>query len=148
MRFGSSVDVLAALASQMDTSQPTLFYLDAHWEAYLPLADELRIILLRFSSCVILIDDFQVAGDSGYGYDDYGSGKALTAAYLEPLLGAETVKHYPSTPAIQETGRRRGCVVLCSNQKMIDALDGIDLLRREIKAPEPVTEFAEHMTAR
>src|SRR5947209_9063574 len=38
IEFGSSVSVLSAVADELDVNAPTLFYLDAHWEAYLPLA--------------------------------------------------------------------------------------------------------------
>ena len=146
VHLGNSAEVLAALAATMDKTAPTLFYLDAHWESYLPLADELRIILPQFPSSVIVIDDFQVAGDSGYGYDDYGGDKALTAAYLEQCVGSEVAKYYPSTPAIQETGRRRGCVVLTASSQMIAALSGIDLLRREPHESELSNKFTERFS--
>ena len=57
---------------------PTFFYLDAHWEARLPLAEEVEFIASRFPRFVIMIDDFAVPGDAGYGFDDYGPGKQLS----------------------------------------------------------------------
>jgi hypothetical protein len=53
------------------------FHLDAHWEGDLPLQEEIEIILGRFPNFLIMIDDFRVPGDSGYGFDDYGRGKML-----------------------------------------------------------------------
>lgn len=93
--------------------QTVFFYLDAHWEHDLPLADELRIIAATWSRVVVMIDDFQVPDDPGYGYDDYGPGKALTEGYL-PDEVASWQRLYPTAPSDEETGARRGCVVLVS----------------------------------
>ena len=57
--------------------RPVFFYLDAHWEGDLPLQEEIEIILRRFPNFLIMIDDFRIPGDSGYGFDDYGPGKML-----------------------------------------------------------------------
>jgi len=62
-----------------------------------------------------MIDDFEVPGDPGYGFDDYGPGKALTASYLAPAFREfEPAVAYPSLPSSRESGRKRGCVVLFS----------------------------------
>jgi hypothetical protein len=65
-----------------------LIYLDAHWKEDLPLAEELEIIFSGFPNAVVMVDDFHVPFDSGYGYDDYGTGRSLTADYIEPIVGA------------------------------------------------------------
>jgi predicted O-methyltransferase YrrM len=104
---------------------PNLFYLDAHWNADLPLAEELEIIFGRAPESVVVIDDFEVPGDPGYRFDDYGVGKALTAAYISGT--AERFKlhaYYPTTPSSCETGAVRGCVVLAHSK-----LSGVSLLR-------------------
>jgi len=132
VEFGSSVDVLPKFPGQMDTSLPTFFYLDAHWENYLPLRDEMRFILGSFSAPVILIDDFQVPGEDGYSYDDYGPGKALTTEYLADCLPAEAMLFYPSTPSCQETGWRRGWIVVAPNPQIGRLLENITLLRRQV----------------
>jgi hypothetical protein len=54
---------------QDPTNDPTLFYLDAHWEEYLPLRDELQLIYNNFPRAVVLVDDFKVDDDLGYGFD-------------------------------------------------------------------------------
>jgi hypothetical protein len=55
------------------------------------------------------VDDFQVPGDHGYGYDNYGVGKALTREYIVPLVSQfELSEFYPRTPSSVETGGRRG----------------------------------------
>jgi len=42
---------------------PVLFYLDAHWEADLPLYEELVLIFGRCSDAIVMIDDFSVPFD-------------------------------------------------------------------------------------
>ena len=107
------------------------FYLDAHWNADLPLAEEINIIFDRSPSAVVMIDDFEVPGDSGFAYDDYGPGKALNADYIAPLIEAhDLASFYPATPSQEETGLRRGCVVLCKAALLGAELQAIPLLRR------------------
>jgi len=80
---GNSIDFLRSLiAEPIDHTAPTLFYLDAHWLDYLPLREEIELITANFSSAVVVIDDFQVPDDPGYGFDDYGSDKRLSIDYL------------------------------------------------------------------
>jgi hypothetical protein len=88
--------------------QSVFFYLDAHWYDDLPLWDELDIITTRWEKFAVMVDDFQVPGDPGYGFDDYGEGKVLS----QDRLPAALVAHVPSAPSHTETGKRRGSVVL------------------------------------
>lgn len=98
-----------------DAMPPWFFYLDAHWEEDLPLFEELELILASGVSAVVMVDDFEVPGEPGYGFDDYGPGQALTAAYLRPLIeGSELAAFYPAAPPVTETGAVRGCVVLAT----------------------------------
>jgi predicted O-methyltransferase YrrM len=111
-----------------DASVPkenALFYLDAHWDANLPLREELSIINESWQKAWILIDDFQVPGDEGYGYDDYGSGAALVLEYLDPELRQTAL--VPTLPSQDETGARRGCVLLAPPED-IPMLVGTGLL--------------------
>jgi len=104
---------------------PNLFYLDAHWNDDLPLAEELEIIFGGRTDSIVMIDDFQVAGDAGYGFDDYGDGKALTSAYISGSVERFNLNvHYPATPSKGETGALRGCVVLAQTR-----LTDVSLLR-------------------
>jgi hypothetical protein len=60
-----------------------------------------------------MIDDFQVPFDPGYGYDDYGPGKALTFEYIAPAIAENGLcALYPATPSGEEDGMRRGCIIL------------------------------------
>ena len=95
------------------TGSTLFFYLDAHWNADLPLAEELEIVFARCPAAVVMVDDFQVPDDPGYGYDDYGPGKTLTPDYIAPMVAShDLAAFYPATPATEESGERRGCVVL------------------------------------
>lgn len=77
------------------------FYLDAHWNENLPLAEEIDIVFGRCPSAVVMVDDFQVPADPGYGYDDYGPGKALVSGYIRLCgIGAST----PSLLSINSIG--------------------------------------------
>ncbi len=125
VELGNSVVFLRSFITQTDTSRPTFFYLDAHWAEYLPLREEMRIILDAFAAPVILIDDFKVPGQPGYEYDDYGPDKILEIEYLREFLSRGIKVFYPSTPAEEETGRRRGWAVMTSHAGMASILDGL-----------------------
>jgi hypothetical protein len=106
-----------------------LFYLDSHWENHLPLREELELVFRNYTRAVVLIDDFKVEDDPGYGYDNYGSGKALTLEYVAASSIPELARFFPSTPSREETGARRGWVVLAANEGIAALLRTISLLR-------------------
>ena len=111
------------------------FYLDAHWGADLPLAAEIDIIFSRSAKAVVMIDDFQVPNDPGFGYDDYGLGKALNFQYIAPLVQTHGLMvFYPSAKSDDETGARRGCVLLCKSAALGSELESVSLLRRAMAA--------------
>jgi hypothetical protein len=106
-----------------------LFYLDAHWNADLPLAEELEIVFSRCPEAIVMIDDFEVPFDRGYGYDDYGPRKALTASYIQPIVSRYQLQtFYPTTRSVDESGLRRGCVVLANENTHGKAIASIPLL--------------------
>ena len=109
----------------------TIFaYLDAHWEHDLPLAEELDIIFSECHGAIVMIDDFEVPTDTGYRYDRYKSGKALTRAHIASMIEKHAlVLVHPSTPSSQETGSKRGCAVLGINSIHGAQLRGMELLR-------------------
>jgi hypothetical protein len=110
-------------------SSSLFFYLDAHWNYDLPLAEELELIFSRCSAAVVMIDDFQVPFDTGYGYDDYGGGKALVPCYIAPAVSVHGLRaFYPSTSSADESGARRGCVVLAKHPALILGLSSLPLL--------------------
>lgn len=118
------------LARELGAAAPGsrfFIYLDAHWKEDLPLVQELEIIDESGLAAIVAIDDFRVPGDSGYQYDDYGPGKALTIELLQFLKTKGYRIYFPALPSIQEDGSKRGVCIL--TRLMINDLDACDLLR-------------------
>ena len=125
---GDSVRFLRHLADRKEIPiSKVFFYLDAHGEDYLPLQEELELIFAKWNESVVMVDDFQVPGTT-YGYDDYGPGKELTMSYLKPLQHLHLSAFFPAIDAAQETGKKRGCVVLCKDEAVKSILEGIESL--------------------
>lgn len=109
---GDSPEFLRDLTKSTDLKALTFFYLDAHWRAELPLAEEVSIITHNWTSAVIMIDDFQVPDDEGYGFDEFGPLR-LNRNYLQSRDSVGDYRYlWPSVPSGEETGYRRGCGVL------------------------------------
>ena len=125
------VIALRALTQKLtDRAAPTLFYLDAHRHEQLPLGEEAELALAHFPKAVVMIDDFEVPDDPGYRFDDYGPGKRLCLGYLQQAKLPPIYTYFPATPSQQETGARRGCVVITADAGLAAILDTIALLRR------------------
>jgi hypothetical protein len=125
-------DSRAALRAWLDgplsslRDRPLFFYLDAHWYGDLPLADELEIIFTRCTNATVMIDDFRVPDDPGYGYD----GEAMTTEALQPVIAASGLcVFYPSARSSEEAGARRGCVILAKRAGHAPALASVELVR-------------------
>jgi predicted O-methyltransferase YrrM len=129
LAVGDSVAFLRSFVRDPERRVPTLFYLDAHWEERLPLREEVEIISASYPSAVIMIDDFAVPDDPGYGYDDYGSDKRLDLDYLPKDIRSKFVALFPQLASANESGARRGCVVLATID-MFERLKGADSLRQ------------------
>jgi len=110
LRLGDSRAFLRELSEQI-SDHTTLFYLDAHWQPDVPRFEELQIIAGAWRHAVVMIDDFAVLDDPGYGFVRYGE-TPLTVDYLPALPG--WTMSYPVAPSGTETGAKRGCVVLAS----------------------------------
>jgi hypothetical protein len=71
--LGSSEHVLQQILPTLIDNR-IIFYLDAHWNAYWPLLDELETISKTHKdNCIIVIDDFKVPGRNDIAYDALGS---------------------------------------------------------------------------
>jgi len=128
MHQGDSPGFLRELAKADGCPKSNVFfYLDAHWREHLPLRDELEIIFNSWSNSVVMVDDFQVPG-ADYGYDDYGPDRVLNISYLKPLSHLGIHCFFPSLDPKFETGMKRGCVVLCRDEGLKNALSKIDTL--------------------
>lgn len=127
LHLGDSRVFLRAMANAAGAdSQIPFIYLDAHWEKDLPLRAELEVIRQGWANAVVMVDDFEVPGDPGYGFDDYGPGRELRASYLPPLPGWQL--YYPARRSEEESGARRGSCVLGSAD-LASTLDALDCLR-------------------
>jgi hypothetical protein len=111
------------------TRAPTFFYLDAHWGADLPLAEELRIISESWPTWVAVVDDFAVPDDPGYGFDDYGPGRTLNRAYLRSAGVPGLAEFWPKVRSSDEDGMARGCVVLTNQAEVAAKLHPSEHLR-------------------
>ena len=130
IKHSDSREFIKELASQVGIRQKTtLFYLDAHWQKDLPLEQELKLIFESWINSIILIDDFQVPDDEGYGFDDYGEGKALTLDYLKVHKRHNYRVFFPNVRSELEDGERRGLVVLSNSPVLIDNLQIMKTLR-------------------
>jgi predicted O-methyltransferase YrrM len=110
---------------------PLFAYLDAHWNENLPLVEELDIVFGRCPTAAVMVDDFSVPGDPGYGYDDYGPGKTFNQSYIAATVDTYRLAPlYPVLPSAEETGQRRGCVVLAREIDRTQPLLATGLLRR------------------
>jgi hypothetical protein len=102
--IGESVEVLRQLADAGQLRRP-FCYLDAHSNERVPLPDELKVIASATRDAIVIIDDFFVPDDPGYGYDIY-NGVPLALNALELPNGFAV--GYPAISAKEETGARRG----------------------------------------
>jgi len=85
---GNSPNVLGDIVTWIDCSK-TLFFLDAHWEAYWPLLDEIAVI--PRGKGVIVIHDALVPG-TNLGYDSFG-GVACSYEYVKESLDRWSLEH-------------------------------------------------------
>ncbi|HEX3829852.1 MAG TPA: hypothetical protein VHV82_21525, partial [Sporichthyaceae bacterium] len=105
VELGDSRTYLRTLATRSGLpSGPTFFYLDAHWHDDLPLPEELAIVARHWPDATVMIDDFQVPDDPGYGYDHYSGGSLNRALIPGELLATTWNLAYPAIPAKDETG--------------------------------------------
>ena len=113
-----------------------LVYLDAHWregnprneDEANPLGEEVAAVIGAWADALIVIDDFLVPTDPGYGYDT-SRGEPLSEAMLE--LPNDAIVAYPGTPATIESGGRRGAAFIgkgADARKVIRTLSSEGLL--------------------
>jgi hypothetical protein len=121
---------LKKVFEKLDPKKVTFFYLDAHWKEDLPLREEIEIIFSRWEKPIVMIDDFKVPSKE-YEYDDYGSNKTLEVEYIKDIISEFNIGcFYPAVDASEETGMKRGSVLLCGknlrkklSKKMDNVLD-------------------------
>jgi predicted O-methyltransferase YrrM len=67
----SSEFFLKGIVSDLQGQIVPMFFLDAHWETYWPLPDELQVISSNCQRAVIIVDDFEIPGRREFGFDSY-----------------------------------------------------------------------------
>jgi hypothetical protein len=120
---------------------------------------QINIVFTRCPLAVVMIDDFEVPSDAGYGYDDYGPEKAVVSGYISAVLAHQLQAFYPSTPSAADYpsaplaaaglaaigGVRRGCIVLAKKVCHGPALTSIPFLRppteAELESTSNITGF-------
>jgi hypothetical protein len=120
---------LAGLPAASVGGGPLFFYLDAHCTGELPIAEECEIILELSPRSVIMIDDFDVPDDPGFHPADARPGDFVGLGDLAGVLNRFDAGFFPSTSA-QETGMRRGCLILTTAPDLSACLDTLPTLRR------------------
>jgi len=129
LELSDSRRFLQAAAQRGLGGKGTFFYLDAHWYDDLPLKEEIEIIVGHWSRFVIMIDDFCVPDDRGYGYDTY-RGRSLALELLQPAIARrELAAFFPAARSADETGLQRGCVVLAPKGQLAQELSQLASLR-------------------
>jgi len=83
MLLGNSPDMLRKTLKEKESS--IFFFLDAHWEQYWPLLDELKVIKEKNLTPIIAIHDFYVPDENNnakFGFDSY-HGQPLNFEYIK-----------------------------------------------------------------
>lgn len=128
LTLGDSRVFLRQLARNPDVpKRDVLFYLDAHRQGDQPLLDELELICGNWRESLIMIDDFEVPGDPGYRFNDYAPGVRLGAALL-PAVTEGYRRFYPAISSQEETGARRGCIILVPPGRWAERLSSLPLV--------------------
>lgn len=106
---GNSVKVLDMLLPVVGF-QNILFFLDAHWEDYCPLVDEIKTIAKYNIKPVICIHDFKVPGKP-FGYDTY-KGQAYEWDWIKPYVEAIYGNNYKYYYNEKAEGAKRGVIYI------------------------------------
>ena len=126
--LGSSDKWIEALLRDKKPGDFPLFFLDAHWQQYWPLRAELAHIADSGLRSVIVIDDFEVPGQSQFEFDIDGGGEQIAGLkcnldYIAPSLRPANTYHaifpkYTRQDAFAGgTGLMRGHILLFQNAK-------------------------------
>jgi predicted O-methyltransferase YrrM len=110
--LGNSSELLPDILNHDDVKNKNLFFfLDAHWESYNPLIDELKVIAKAGLKPLIAIHDFKVPG-TDLGFDSY-AGQDYDLDWikkeLDNIYGENDYSYHYNTNA---TGARRGVIFI------------------------------------
>ena len=131
LELTDSRQFLRKLGRDKLVDKSVFFYLDAHWYDDLPVAEELDIIGSNWKQFVVMIDDFRVPWDRDYGYDDYYDNRVFELKFLGTVMTKHSlIAYFPAVPSREETGSRRGCVVLAPRGEIAQKLSRLVSLRQ------------------
>ena len=113
LKLGNSVDLLKEWLPNFRLKQDScLFFLDAHWNDYCPLLDELKVIAENGLKPVIVIHDWKVPGRPDLGFDSY-KGQDYTFEWIqesmEKIYGVDGYSYHYND---QAEGAKRGVIYL------------------------------------
>lgn len=94
----SSEIFIANLIENENIGRLPFFYLDAHWNNYWPLEDEINIITSKLEQSIIFIDDFQVPGRDDFKMEIASDGRICNFDLIQSKLNCKDEYHilYPS----------------------------------------------------
>lgn len=110
--LGNSIHVLPRIINDLGVKQNVLFFLDAHWNDYNPLLEELKTIADAGIKPVIVIHDFKVRTRPELGYDSYNGQDyewEWIATSVQSIYGVNGYKHHYNSEA---TGAKRGVIFI------------------------------------
>jgi hypothetical protein len=110
--IGSSEIEIRKLLGELQSKTRIFAYLDAHWFDYLPVTEEIKALVHWGGDFIALIDDFQNEFDSGYGFDEYVSGKYIGKHLIPDDCGLRVF--VPAIKAEREGLSRRGTAYIFS----------------------------------
>lgn len=113
MKHGNSVDALIEwMPRWSDLKEQVLLFLDAHWNDYCPLLDELKVIAENGLKPVIVIHDWKVPGRPDLGFDSY-KGQDYTFEWIqesiEKIYGVDGYAYHYNDEA---EGAKRGVIYI------------------------------------
>jgi predicted O-methyltransferase YrrM len=79
---GNSPQVLSSIVDSID-AEHTIFFLDAHWESYWPINDEIK--MLPKNKGIIIVHDFLVPNHPELGFDAYNN-QPFTYEFIKESL--------------------------------------------------------------
>jgi len=111
--FGNSPEILEKWFKEDSIKQPSLFFLDAHWNDYNPLLDELKMLdIYNMNKSIIVIHDFYNPFHKEFGYDQYGDityNMDYIRVSLNKIYNIDNWKYYYNS---KSTGDKRGVIFI------------------------------------
>ena len=114
MHYGNSAEILLNILSNLENKEKVFIFLDAHWQEYNPLLDELRSIKSAGLKPIIAIHDFKVEEHPELGYDTYNGQDYEWDWIKEGVEDIYGVDGYTVEYNSKATGAMRGIIFLQS----------------------------------